>query len=61
VCRADKLYTSDAETLCALTAVVGESDLVTHSRWLDVLGREAITRRFFSALQNVVIELAGSG
>ena len=60
VCRADKLYTSDAETLCALAAVVGESDLVTHSRWLDVLGREAITRRFFSTLQNVVVELAGS-
>lgn len=60
VCRADKLYTSDAETLCALSAVIGESDLVTHSRWLDVLGREAITRRFFSALQRVVAELAES-
>jgi hypothetical protein len=60
VCRADKLYTSDAETLCALSAVVGESDLVTHSRWLDVLGREGITRRFFSALQVVVAELAAS-
>lgn len=60
VCRADKLYTSDAETLCALSAVVGESDLVTHSRWLDILGREAITRRFFSALQRVVAELAES-
>jgi hypothetical protein len=60
VCRTDKLYASDAETLCALSAVVGESDLLTHSRWLDVLGREAITRRFFSALQNVVVELAGS-
>ena len=59
-CRTDKLYASDAETLCALAAVVGESDLVTHSRWLDVLGREAITRRFFSALQGVVAELAAS-
>jgi hypothetical protein len=60
VCRADKLYRSDAETLCALSAVVGESDLVTHSRWLDILGREAITRRFFSALQRVVAGLAES-
>ena len=59
-CRTDKLYASDAETLCALAAVVGESDLVTHSRWLDVLGREAITRRFFSALQGAVAELAAS-
>jgi hypothetical protein len=60
VCRTDKLYASDAETLCALSAVAGESDLVTHSRWLDVLGRESITRRFFSALQSVVAELADS-
>jgi hypothetical protein len=60
LCRADNLYTSDAETLCALSAVEGDSDLVTHSRWLDVLGREAITRRFFSALQSVVVELADS-
>lgn len=60
LCRDDKLYKSDAETLCALCAVVGESDLVIHSRWLDVLGREAITRRFFAALQAIVAELADS-
>ena len=60
LCRGDKRYKSDAETLCALCAVVGESALVTHSRWLDVLGREAITRRFFGALQAVVAELADS-
>jgi hypothetical protein len=60
VCRTDKLYASDAETLCALSAIVGESDLVTHSRWLDVLGRQAITRRFFYALKSVIAELADS-
>lgn len=60
LCHGDKLYKSDAETLCALCAVVGESALVTHSRWLDVLGREAITRRFFTALQTVVADLADS-
>jgi hypothetical protein len=60
MCRADKLYTSDAETLCALSAVRGETDLVTHAGWLDVLGREAITRRFFAALQSVVAELGDS-
>lgn len=60
LCRSDKLYKSDAETLCALCAVVGESALLTHSRWLDVLGRESITRRFFTALQAVVAELADS-
>jgi hypothetical protein len=60
MCRADKLYTSDAETLCALSAVSGETDLLTHAGWLDVLGREAITRRFFAALQGVVAELGHS-
>ncbi len=60
VCQTDKLRTSDAETLCALAAAAGDNDLLRHSRWLDVLGREAITRRFFTALQRVVEELAHS-
>ncbi|HJQ53197.1 MAG TPA: N-6 DNA methylase [Gemmatimonadaceae bacterium] len=60
VCETDKLRTSDAETLSALTTAGGENDLLRHSRWLDVLGREAITRRFFTALERVVEELAAS-
>src|SRR5205814_6812528 len=36
------------------------SDLLTHARWLDVLGREAITGRFFRALERIVDELAAS-
>jgi methylase of polypeptide subunit release factors len=60
VCETDKLRTSDAETLCALATAAGDNDLVRHSRWLDILGREAITRRFFTALQRVVEELAAS-
>lgn len=60
VCDTDKLRTSDAETLCALATAAGDNDLLRHSRWLDILGREAITRRFFTALQRVVDELAGS-
>lgn len=60
LCSQDRLFESDAETLCALSAAVGETDLMTHARWLDVLGREAITRRFFRALQAVVGELADS-
>jgi len=51
---------SDAETLCSLAAVRDESDLLTHARWLDVLGREAITSRFFRALEQTVDQLAGS-
>ncbi|MFL5600372.1 MAG: Eco57I restriction-modification methylase domain-containing protein [Gemmatimonadaceae bacterium] len=60
VCRTANLYESDAETLCALSAAVDESDLLTHARWLDVLGREAITGKFFRTLKAVVEELASS-
>ncbi len=60
VCNQDRLFESDAETLCALSAAAGDTDLITHARWLDVLGREAITRRFFRALRAVVSELADS-
>jgi hypothetical protein len=60
VCRPDRIVQSDAETLCTLAAVGGESDLLTHARWLDVLGREAITNRFFRALEKTVDELAAS-
>ncbi|MDP9202414.1 MAG: SAM-dependent methyltransferase [Gemmatimonadota bacterium] len=60
LCNQDRLFESDAETLCALSAAAGDTDLLTHARWVDVLGREAITRRFFRTLQAVVGELADS-
>ena len=60
VCRRDQIVQSDAETLCTLASVGVESDLLTHARWLDVLGREAITNRFFRALEKTVNELAAS-
>lgn len=60
VCRTNHIVQSDVETLCMLSAVAGESDLLTHARWLDVLGREAITSRFFRTLEGTVIELAAS-
>ena len=60
LCNQDRLFESDAETLCALTAVADDTDLTTHARWLDILGREAITRRFFRTLRAVVDELADS-
>ena len=56
----DRLFGSDAETLCALSSAAGDTDLTTHARWLDVLGREAITRRFFRTLQAIIGELADS-
>jgi len=60
LCNRDRLFESDAETLCALSAAAGDTDLTTHARWVDVLGREAITRRFFRTLQAIVGELADS-
>ncbi|HMI45199.1 MAG TPA: DNA methyltransferase, partial [Gemmatimonadaceae bacterium] len=54
------MFESDTETLCALSTAAGDTDLTTHARWVDVLGREAITRRFFRTLQAVVGELADS-
>ena len=60
LCQIDELRTSDAETLSALATATGDSDLLRHTRWLDVLGREAITRRFFAALKRVVEQLADS-
>jgi hypothetical protein len=52
---------SDAETLCALAAAsVGASGVMLHMRWLDILGRDAVTRRFFTALSGAVKSLAES-
>ena len=60
LCDQETLFESDAETLCALSSALSDSDLLTHSRWLDILGREAITRRFFRTLQTTMTELADS-
>ena len=60
VCDRDHLFESDSETLCALASAAGESDLLTHSRWLDILGREAITRRFFRTLHQTISQVADS-
>lgn len=60
VYRLDDVVESDAETLCALAAATSDSDLLTHARWCDVLGREYITRRFFRTLQVSVDTLGAS-
>jgi hypothetical protein len=52
---------SDAETLCALSgATAAAVDEMRHMRWLDILGRDALTRRFFRALTNSIGVLAES-
>lgn len=60
VCKRERLFASDAEALCSLAAVLNESDLLTYARWLDILGRESITRRFFRTLDETISLLAGS-
>ena len=54
----DDIVDSDAETLCALAAAAGPDDTLTHARWLDVLGRQSLTRRFYRALDRGVDRLA---
>ena len=52
---------SDAETLCALAAAAESTgDVMRHLRWLDILGRDSITRRFFRALSTCVTTMSDS-
>ncbi|MBA3342534.1 MAG: N-6 DNA methylase, partial [Gemmatimonadaceae bacterium] len=55
-----RIVDSDCETVCALSASRSQSDILTHCRWLEILGRQSVTRRFFRALQNSVHQLAQS-
>ena len=55
-----RVVDSDAETICALAAAAGGSDLLTHARWLEILGRDSLTRRFYRTLERTVTTLADS-
>ncbi|HUF26499.1 MAG TPA: DNA methyltransferase [Gemmatimonadaceae bacterium] len=57
-CDRGRVVASDAETVCALAAVRGAADVLMHARWLELLGREALTRRFYRTLERVVRALA---
>jgi hypothetical protein len=54
------LVDSDAETLCAIAAAAGPDDLLTHARWLEVLGRDALSRKFYRELEDGVEHAAAS-
>jgi hypothetical protein len=54
------LVDSDAETLCALAAAAGPDDLLMHARWLEVLGRDALSRRFYRELEARVDDIGDS-
>ncbi len=49
---------ADAETLCALAARHRGPDALVHAQWHEVLGRDALTRRFYRALERTVVSLA---
>jgi len=51
---------SDAETVAALAATANEPDILAHSAWLDTLGRDALTRKFYRTLEHLVANLAAS-
>ncbi len=60
VANRTRIVDSDAETLRALAAAHVPSDLLTHTRWVEILGREALTARFYRALERGVNEIAQS-
>jgi len=60
VASQNKIVDSDSETLCAMADAASDSDIATHSRWLEILGRETVSRNFFRAMQGSVADLAAS-
>jgi hypothetical protein len=55
-----RVVDSDAETLRALCAAGSDRDVLTHARWVEVLGREALSIRFYRSLERAVSGLAAS-
>ena len=51
---------SDAETLAAMADAAAGADVLVHHRWRELLGRDALTRRFYRELETVVGKLATS-
>ncbi|MEP6991647.1 MAG: DNA methyltransferase, partial [bacterium] len=60
VARVHQVVASDAEMVCLLAATSAGEDLLVHARWCEVLGREALSRRFYRVLEQRVHALADS-
>ncbi len=54
LCDCRHVTESDAETLAALATGAEADDAARYARWLEILGREAVTRRFFTAVARQV-------
>ncbi|HVA57924.1 MAG TPA: DNA methyltransferase [Gemmatimonadaceae bacterium] len=55
-----RVIDSDAETLCTLAAAACGDDGLLHLRWCEVLGRDALGRRFYRELERRVAAIADS-
>ena len=55
-----RILDSDAETLRQLAGSRSAGDLGTHARFVEILGRDALTRRFFRKLDECITALADS-
>jgi hypothetical protein len=55
-----RLVDSDAETLRALAAAIGSRDVLTHARWVEILGRDALSLRFYRTLERTIAAIAAS-
>src|SRR6185437_12324647 len=51
---------SDGETLAAMADAASGVDVLVHHRWRELLGRDALTRRFYRELESVIDRLAAS-
>ncbi len=49
---------SDSETVVAMAAAAGGEDSLVHLRWHEILGRQALSARFYRALEAAVVSLA---
>jgi hypothetical protein len=56
---AARVRRSDAEAVAQLAASGGGIDVLVHARWQEILGRDAITGRFYRALATIVRRMAG--
>ena len=56
----ENVVDSDSETICGLAAARSSSSALTYARWLEILGRDSVNRRFFRELERIVRHLATS-
>ena len=60
VARRERVLPSDAETLRALAGSEADADVLAHAHWTDLLGRQALSRRFYRELESALHALASA-